>query len=232
MFHMDLVYQCEGRAESRFAHFKFSSDMKIMVYYNLDGIFAATLFHSRDEQYHIILSRDFIVRQDPKIYVCKQNVLITSVLQSSEDREPTGERIETLVLPELRFGGTEYRGKPFRFEGKGYLSDNGEYTLISVLATKPNSTCCQIEVYRTLDIRHSMPMKPPLFATRNLKFASNHPHLECLDRKKFNFLKRGHGNIKPLIAIHQTNSVGSRLIFWDFDSDALIYEVDLTLNKM
>lgn len=232
VFHMEPFYKCEGRADSRFAHFKFSFDRKIMVYYNFDGEFAAVQFQEQDGPKEITLTKEFILKQHPNIYVSKKSILISAVFQSSEDRELNGGKLETLVWPRLRFRDTTYHRKPIRLGGKGYLSNDEKYVLASILAIEHESRCCQIRVHLIDDTKSSTNMKHSPFASRILRFTSNHPHLECLDRKQFKSLHVDDGNIKPLIAIRQTNSVGTRLVFWDTSSDTFIYEIDLTLNKV
>jgi len=203
-----------------------------MVYYCLDGELAAVKFKEQGGPKKITLSKDFVLKQQPNIYISTQGILITSVMKSSEDRESTGEQTETLFWSNVHFGATRVESSPMRLRGKGYLSDDGQYMLTSLLANENESRCCKIEVHLIGDGELNMNMKSNLLGAKCLNFANNHPHLECLDLNEFNFLNANDGTTKPLIAIHQTSSVGSRLLFWDTNSYASVYEIDLTLNKV
>lgn len=230
--HMQLVHRFEGRSERRFNHFTFSSNRKTMVCYNLDGEFAAIQFQEKSLPKSVILSKDFLLKKHPKIYISGQSILVTAIMKSSEDDELSGEQMETLFWPRLVFDHDEIKTSQVRLSGKGYLSNDGKYVLVSMLVTEHQSTCCQIDAYLAKDIKSSMYKEINPFVTRILKSASNHPHVECLDWSVMDFLNAEHGNTKPLIAIQQTDYAGVRLTFWDTNSNALIYEIDLTLIKV
>lgn len=223
---MKALFKQESLVRNVYHVTKLSADGSILIVVDNAGSHSAVQLTPNQVPLQLRLTGELAYEEKPFVQIEDRHVLIVYQTRQGEaisDCKDTA----TVIWPDLNFNVVTHEQPGFALKGEACLAKGGDYVLNWRLH---ESRRYKVYLYVTKEFQMTSMEEPKAIVEKKLGFLVGDLTAQVLDRGKFNFCSGEEA--LPLIAMHQKSSTGTRLVFWDTQSNELLHEIDLSFKKV
>jgi len=220
------LFKQENEVRNVYHVTKLSSDGSILIVVDNTGAPSAVQLVPNQVPLQLQLTGQLVYEGKPVVQIEGRNVLIVCQTRQGAAISDCKDKA-TVIWPDLNFNVVTHEQSGIPLKGEACWANGGDYVLNWRLQ---ESRRYKLRLCVTKEFQSASMRDPKAIVERELGVLVGDLTAQVLDRRMFGFCCEE--EILPLIAMHQSSSAGTRLVFWDAQSDEMLHEIDLTFKKV